>query len=128
MSKGIDCNDLDPDVALQPISATQSAGNHSVSDEQPDFETAVFLRARLLPIIEKASCWADLISALERERYGLAIRSGHLVLTNRRNGNSICTGRFIGTPLAELSSRFGKPRVRYLPGSCASGVFLREQP
>lgn len=94
----------------------------SKSCNAPDVESAILLRSLVLPAFEKATTWSALAEALESIGFGLAIDNGHLALTEADTGASICTGRFLGMPLAEMSKRLGKPVVRSLGEG--HGVFL----
>lgn len=82
--------------------------------EAPDVESAILLRSLVLPAFENADSWGQLVEALDSIGFGLAIDKGHLALTEADTGASICTGRFLGMPLAEVSKRLGKPAVRPL--------------
>lgn len=93
--------------------------------EGPDFESAVILRHKLLPIFDKATTWTELIDALKIENLGLSIKGGRLILINQSDGTWVCTGRFLGNPLAALVSKLGKPHVRPHSGTKGNGEFLR---
>lgn len=80
--------------------------------DAPDVESAILLRSLVLPAFETASSWSQLVEALDSIGFGLAIKNGHLALTEADTGASICTGRFLGMPLADMSKRLGKPLVR----------------
>lgn len=82
--------------------------------DQPDVESAILLRSLVLPAFEHARTWKELVEALDSIGFGLAIANGHLALTEADTGARICTGRFLGMPLAQLSERMGKPVVRAL--------------
>jgi hypothetical protein len=53
----------------------------------------------------------------------LAIRDGRLTVL-AADGAPLCTARWLGTPLAALSARLGRPCIKALPGSDAAGEFL----
>lgn len=76
-----------------------------------DSETAMLLRTVLLPHFECAQSWGDLCRRLQSKGYALSFRHGHLVLTDDR-GKPVCTGAMLGTPLAQLALRLGRPRLR----------------
>ena len=119
------------DLDVEPAEPGKSVGDDSAirwvsaSGDRPDVETAVFLRSKVLPIIEKAASWSELIAALEDKNFGLGIQGGRLVLFDQSNGSRICTGSFLGKPLAALVSRLGKPHVRFHSGNGACGEILR---
>jgi len=89
-----------------------------------DCETAALLRAWLRPLIKQADSWPALTTALQAHGLDVAIRLGRLVLIRRDSGDLVCTMRFIGPGLRELSGRLGRPMVRALPGSHADGVLM----
>jgi len=93
-------------------------------DSSPDFESAILLRSLVLPAFERAESWGALAEALESVGFGLSIKNGRLTLTDADNESSICTGQFLGNPLAELASRFGKPVIRATVFGDASGEFV----
>ena len=74
-----------------------------------DSETAMLLRTCLLRHFKSATSWGDLCRRLKAKGYEIAFRSGHLVLIDE-NGTAICTGTTLGTPLARLANRLGRPR------------------
>lgn len=76
-----------------------------------DSETAMLLRTVLLPHFEHATSWGDLCARLESKGYELTFRSGHLVLADE-TGKPVCTGSMIGSPLARLAERLGRPKLR----------------
>ena len=76
-----------------------------------DSETAMLLRTVLLPHFEHATSWGDLCRRLASKGYEITFRFGHLVLADER-GNPICTGAMIGSPLARLADRLGRPKLR----------------
>lgn len=76
-----------------------------------DCETAALLRASVGPFFERAQSWAALSADLNAHGYGLAIREGKLVLTDRTSGHRICTVRYLGSSLRELAARLGRPCV-----------------
>ena len=93
---------------------------HSVSiDADPsssmphplDSETAMLLRTVLLPHFEHATSWGDLCARLASKGYEITFREGHLVLTDD-TGKPVCTGSMIGSPLARLADRLGRPKLR----------------
>lgn len=90
----------------------------------PDIESAILLRSLVLPAFERAESWSTLAEALESVGFGLTIKDGHLTLTDADHMTSICTGQFLGKPLVELASRFGKPVIRATVFGDASGEFV----
>jgi len=93
-------------------------------DTHPDFESAILLRSLVLPAFECARSWCELAEALESIGFGLAIKEGHLTLIDVDQGASICTGRFLGKPLAEMSEKLGKPVIRATVAGDACGEFI----
>jgi len=91
--------------------ASLIAWKHSDTVRNPDVESAILLRSLVLPAFEAATGWHDLVDALDSIGFGLSIRGGRLSLIDGLNGERICTGRFLGMPLADLTKRFGKPVV-----------------
>ncbi|MFP7674763.1 hypothetical protein ACG74X_15550 [Marivita sp. S0852] len=76
-----------------------------------DSETVMLLRTILLPHFEHATSWGDLCTRLGAKGYEITFRSGHLVLADE-HGKPICTGAMIGSPLARLADRLGRPKLR----------------
>lgn len=76
-----------------------------------DSETAMLLRTVLLPHFERATSWGDLCNRLAGKGYEITFRNGHLVLADE-TGKPVCTGAMIGSPLARLAERLGRPKVR----------------
>ena len=93
-------------------------------DATPDFESAILLRSLVLPAFDRAASWCELAEALESVGFGLSIKDGHLTLTDADQGNSICTGMFLGKPLAEMASKLGKPVIRATVFGDANGEFV----
>lgn len=89
-----------------------------------DFETAILFRSCLAPVFDQAQSWPALVDGLATKGYGLAIRHGRLVLTEHDSGKRVCSMRFLGTSLADLAARLGRPCVRALPGQTAAGELL----
>jgi hypothetical protein len=76
-----------------------------------DCETAVLLRTFLLPILETASSWSTMRDALLHKGYDVSFRMGRFILVNTATGEGICTGKSLGLPLRELSTRLGRPSI-----------------
>lgn len=76
-----------------------------------DSETAMLLRTVLLPHFERATSWGDLCARLASKGYEITFRNGHLVLADD-TGKPVCTGSMIGSPLARLAERLGRPKLR----------------
>lgn len=76
-----------------------------------DSETAMQLRTILLPHFENATSWGDLCERLATKGFELTFRAGHLVIVDE-SGKPICTGAMIGSPLARLADRLGRPKLR----------------
>lgn len=94
-------------VQSETIVADQSATMPTPLDS----ETAMLLRTVLLPHFEHATSWGDLCRRLGAKGYEITFRFGHLVLSDDR-GKPVCTGAMIGTPLARLADRLGRPKLR----------------
>ncbi len=88
-----------------------------------DSETAALFRAWMRPLFDQAASWSALTDTLRAKGFGLAIRDGRLVLTEHDNGARICTTRFLGASLAELSARIGRPRILARRDRAAAGEF-----
>lgn len=85
-----------------------------------DSETAMLLRTVLLPHFERATSWGDLCARLAAKGYEITFRNGHLVLADE-SGKPVCTGSMIGSPLARLAERLGRPKLRTdCTGACAT--------
>ncbi|RBI85507.1 hypothetical protein DRV85_07135 [Rhodosalinus halophilus] len=89
-----------------------------------DSETAMQLRTALAPLFQRAASWQELRAALAAKGLDLAIRGGRLTVIETAGGAELCTGRWLGAPLATLAARLGRPCVKALPGSDAAGEFL----
>ncbi|SHH54051.1 hypothetical protein SAMN05443551_2357 [Marivita hallyeonensis] len=76
-----------------------------------DSETAMLLRTVLLPHFECAQSWGDLCRRLKTKGFEITFRHGHLVLADE-TGKPVCTGAMIGSPLARLALRLGRPKLR----------------
>lgn len=86
--------------------------NETVGMPSPlDSETEMLLRTVLLPHFQCAESWGDLCNRLRSKGYEIAFRQGHLVLTDE-TGKAVCTGSMIGSPLADLAHRLGRPKLR----------------
>ncbi|WP_226625985.1 hypothetical protein [Alloyangia pacifica] len=66
----------------------------------------------VLPQIEAASSWADLVRRLGEKGFGLGFRAGRMILNRLDSGDEICTGRSLGAPLRALAARLGRPALR----------------
>ncbi|WP_417677407.1 hypothetical protein [Pseudodonghicola sp.] len=88
-----------------------------------DSEAAALLRGWLQPLIAASPSWAALEQALAAHGYGLAFLNGRLCLT--RDGDCLCSMRFVGAGLRDLAPRLGRPAVRPLPGRIACGTLCR---
>lgn len=96
-------------MTLQP--APFEADSSAQMPTPLDSETAMLLRTVLLPHFERATSWGDLCKRLATKGYEITFRFGHLVLADE-TGKPICTGAMIGTPLARLADRLGRPKLR----------------
>lgn len=116
---------FDPHAPTASSDATVTAVHWKASahSDMPDVESAILLRSLVLPAFENASSWNALVAALDSIGFGLAIEKGHLTLTEADTGASICTGRFLGKPLAEMAAKLGKPVIRAHPTCDGSGSF-----
>lgn len=77
-----------------------------------DSETACLLRSFMVPAIDAALNWSDLNSALERKGFAVGFRDGRLIFKRLEDGQEVCTGRVLGTPLRDLVKKLGRPCVR----------------
>ena len=77
-----------------------------------DSESAALLRMVVLPQIEAASSWGDLVMRLREKGFGLGFRAGRMILNRLDSGAEICTGRSLGAPLRGLAARLGRPALR----------------
>ena len=93
-------------------------------DHHPDLESAVLLRGLVLPAFETAKSWSELAESLECIGFGLSIKDGHLTLVDTDHRAGICTGRFLGKPLVELSGKLGKPIIRATLSGDACGEIV----
>lgn len=93
------------------------------SGNRLDCETGVLLRRKLAPIFKSATSWADLRSQLADASFALAFRAGRLMLTDINGQTYICSCKFLGWPLKDLSTRLGKPRARQ-QSQCGSGKIV----
>ncbi len=84
-----------------------------------DSETVMLLRTFLLRHFEQAQSWDDLRKRMRKKGYEIAFRAGHLVLINEQ-GDAICTGSMLGSPLAKLAQRLGRPKLRVDQNGAAS--------
>ncbi len=92
--------------------------------ESYDCETAALVRACLCPLFDGATSWKVLAEGLATRGYGLAIRDGRLVVKEAASGRRICSVRYLGTNLRELSGRLGRPMVLARRDRAAAGEFL----
>ncbi|MGR3502306.1 hypothetical protein [Pseudaestuariivita sp.] len=102
--------------------ATNWAGAQGVDTQST--EEAVALRSVLLPVFHAASDWPELQKKLAQKGFGLSFQKGRMVLTDIATGMAICTGRFLGTPLKEISARLGRPSIVALPGGTRGAFSL----
>jgi len=105
-----------------PADSPMATGANDPDSPLIDSESAALLRCWVQPIIARAASWHALDSALALHGYALVFRRGRLCLAHRQNGACICSMRYLGTSLKELSARLGRPAVRPLPGQPAAGV------
>lgn len=105
-------------LAIEPIHWKQAGDDH------PDIESAILLRSLVLPAFDHANSWCELAEALATIGFGLSIKDGHLTLVDCDQGISICSGRFLGKPLVEMSQKLGKPVIRATLSGDASGEFV----
>ncbi len=97
-------------------------GSADLDSPPIDSESAALLRCWLQPLVARSASWEALTAALARRGYALAFRNGRLCLTLGPDGPCICSMRYLGASLRELSARLGRPAVRPLPGRPAAGV------
>ena len=81
----------------------------------------MLLRAILFPLLDTACDWPALARGLAGKGYGLGIRRGRLVLLDLGNGRRLCSARYLGFGLRQLSARLGRPMIRPLPGRPGDG-------
>lgn len=104
----------DASILVFPMTVQQTPTENDPSASMPqplDSETAMLLRAVLLPHFEHATSWGDLCTRLAAKGYNVTFRFGHLVLADE-TGRPVCTGAMIGSPLARLADRLGRPKLR----------------
>ena len=77
-----------------------------------DSETACLLRSFMVPAINAAHDWAELTAKLRTMGYDLSFRDGRLIFKRIEDGQEVCTGEFLGTPLRSLVRKLGRPCVR----------------
>lgn len=77
-----------------------------------DCETGVLLRATLEPVFRESNSWQELRGHLRDKGFDLGFHDGRLVLTDMHSGERICSCKFLGHPLANLTARLGKVRVK----------------
>lgn len=119
----------EPGLAARPASVTDASPAAALTtfwrspdpDGRLDCETAVLLRACVLREFREAGSWAALIRALGGRGLGLAFRRGQLVLIHAESGMELCSGDFLGYPLAELVARLGRPAVRLAAATAGAG-------
>ncbi len=109
-------------LAQTPAPARAQPGPPDPDSPPIDSESAILLRCWLQPLIDGASSWDELSDTLEKHGYALAFCEGRLCLTRGPGGACLCSMRYLGTGLRELSARLGRPAVRPLPGQSAAGV------
>ncbi|MFC3615178.1 hypothetical protein ACFORG_15540 [Lutimaribacter marinistellae] len=90
-----------------------------------DCETAALHRAWLRRLFDEARNWTALSLALRHRGLGLGIRDGRLYLTRNTDGRRVAPVRFLGTNLAELSQRLGRPVFRPRRDRPAAGDLIR---
>ncbi|WP_260349764.1 hypothetical protein [Alloyangia mangrovi] len=98
-----------------PLLPSSTSQEHCAPDTMPgdlDSETAALLRMVVLPQIEAASSWGDLVMRLREKGFGLGFRAGRMILNRLDSGAEICTGRSLGAPLRGLAARLGRPALR----------------
>ncbi|MCH2163606.1 MAG: hypothetical protein MK098_02990 [Marinovum sp.] len=87
-----------------------------------DCETAVLLRRKLGPEFNASESWLDLASRLSSQGFALRFEADRLILVETLRGDKVCSCRFLGHPLAQLSARFGKLRARPPKGIARFGM------
>jgi len=90
-----------------------------------DCETAILLRAVILPIFNTATSWDALIDQLEDKGYHPMFREGVLCLTRQSDGARICGLRFLGLEMRDLVARLGRPCVLPCDSRQADGEIVR---
>lgn len=104
--------------------ATTDAGPGADDPDRPaiDSESAALLRSWLTPLVAACPSWEALDRALDLRGYLLVFRDGRACLTRQADGGCICSMRFLGVGLTELTARLGRPALRPLPGQPATGI------
>lgn len=104
----------EPNEQSQAVRAGQNLSHWRAPEtgNRLDCETGILLRRTLALVFTNASCWQTLQSKLNERGFGLGFRDGRLMLTDINNETFICSCRFLGWPLPDLVSRFGKIRAR----------------
>ncbi|WP_170558678.1 hypothetical protein [Ruegeria atlantica] len=92
-----------------------------------DCESAVLLRATILPIFSSAASWAGLTDILNDKGYCLVFRDGRMCITDQTTGDRICGLRFLGLEFRDLVRRLGRPIV-VARGQEADGDVLTARP
>ncbi|MEX0283553.1 MAG: hypothetical protein AB3N23_02985 [Paracoccaceae bacterium] len=92
--------------------------------EDYDSETAALVRACLCPLFDAATGWKELCERLARRGFFIAIREGRLVVLDVNSRQQICTARYLGTNLRDLSARLGRPMIVARRDRVAAGEFL----
>ncbi|WP_108859509.1 hypothetical protein [Ruegeria sp. Alg231-54] len=92
-----------------------------------DCESAVLLRATILPIFASAASWAGLTDILNDKGYCLAFRDGRMCLTDQTTGDRVCGLRFLGLEFRDLVRQLGRPIV-VARGHEADGDVLTARP
>lgn len=111
-------------MAGYSVHTTQPQTAEPAAAANLDCESAALFRASLNPLFDRAASWTALIEGLNLRGYGLAIRDGRLVLLDTANGRRVCTARYLGTNLRELSRRLGRPCVLAQHDRPGAGEFL----
>lgn len=89
-----------------------------------DCETGVLLRCALQSEFQQATSWSNLRRRLEAKGFDLGFYDGRLVLICRDSGERICSCKFVGYPLAQLTARFGRVRAKAPTGGAHVGQLL----
>ena len=77
-----------------------------------DTETRLQLTRVLRPLLDAATDWSGLSSALAARGYRVAFTDGRLVLWDTMTDEPVCLGSDIDCPLSSLVPRLGRPRLR----------------
>lgn len=91
-----------------------------------DCETAVLLRAVVLPIFDDVQNWTALIDAMKAKGYRIGFRGATFSVIDDQTGKRLCGLRFLGLSMEDLVARLGRPKVIVRPGTSSDGDLMRD--